>query len=382
MKSRILLFGGGLQSLTLSRGLKDYKNYVFNIADKDAVGKYARYIDKFFVIKLKGYQATDFIHFINEYHIELVIPTEDEYAEWLSINKTLIHSLTSVKLAVADKELFQNVINKEYLLTFCERNNIPHPQTKKLNLKTISELKNVIKFPILIKPNISNGSRGICKVHSYDELVSKASEIVSSFGNCTIQEFIKNDHYYNVMLYRYDDGSWGPEVATKITRFYPINGGSSSFCTTIDNNKLIQLCKNLLEKLNWVGFADFDVLEKDMEDFRIIEINPRVPASLHAAYVSGINFGQIIVQDMLFDEKLEMEYKPGQQLRCLGLDIAWFLTSPNRFKSTPSWFKFWGKKVYYQEGGFKDFKAMIHSILYGIKKQLSPSFRKSKAGMN
>ena len=142
------------------------------------------------------------------------------------------------------------------------------------------------------------------------------------------------------------------------------------------------MCKDLLDKLHWQGFADFDVLEKGDGDYRIIEINPRIPASVHAAYISGVNFGNIIVKDLLSNESQIYPYNPGMKLRCLGLDIAWFLSSPNRFNVQPSWFNFISRDLYYQEGGIKDFKAMIYSIWLGIKKQLSPSFRKAKAGMN
>lgn len=44
---------------------------------------------------------------------------------------------------------------------------------------------------------------------------------------------------------------------------------------------------------------DFDILQTKDGDFKIIEINPRVPASIRAAEVSGINFPALIVNDIL-----------------------------------------------------------------------------------
>ena len=82
------------------------------------------------------------------------------------------------------------------------------------------------------------------------------------------------------------------------------------------------------------------------------------------------------------NQLVNYEYVPGRILRYLGLDIAWFISSPERFRTKPSWFNFVGKNIYYQEGGLKDWKAMVCSIYEGIKKQLSPSFRASKANMN
>ncbi len=380
--ANILLFGGGLQSLSIARGLKDHNHSVVNIADKHAVGKFSNYIDNFISISIQDFSLREFMSYLDKYNVDLIIPMEDEYTEWISDNKEHISKNSNCKISCVDKEIFKLVINKHSLLHFCALNNIPHPVTLPISKNTDEKLIKKFSFPALIKPDISNGSRGIQKVINYNDYKNKIESVKEKFGTCTLQEFIENDHYYNVMLYRYADGGYAPSVVIKIIRFYPINGGSSSFCISVVNNKIIEVCKELLNNLNWHGFADLDVLEKGEEEYKIIEINPRVPASVHAAYISGIDYGYIIVEDLLFGKRPEMRYCPGQQLRGLGLDIAWFCASPNRFQASPSWFKFFGKQLHYQEGGIKDWKSMIYSIWLGIKKQMSPSFRKAKAGMN
>ena len=369
--------------MSLAKGLKNSNNNVYNCGPHDAVGKLSRFIDLFYPINLTCLKIDELEDFIKDNSINIIIPTEDEYAEWLSENKDKIESSICVKCAIVNNLTLQKVINKSTLLDICKEANIPHPVTCSITKENIEIAAKEVGFPSLIKPDVSNGSRGICKVENIEQLKAKTPDIIDLFGSSSLQEFINQpNHYYNVMLYRYTDGSFGPYVATKITRFYPIKGGSSSFCTTIMNDKLVEPCKKLLEYLNWTGFADFDVLEKGEGDYRIIEINPRVPASLHAALVSGIDFGQIIVDDLIGNKRKIMNYTPGEQLRFLGLDIAWFLCSPNRFRTSPSWFNFFGKRLHYQEGGLADYKAMVYSIWQGIRKQLSPSFRKLKAGMN
>lgn len=380
--AKILLFGGGLQTLSVARGLMQHGHEVINSGPRDSVGKYSRFIDYFKVVDLESLQIQDFGNYIKQHKVEVIIPTEDEYAGWLSSHKEELVRENKVKIAVVSHELFQKVINKHTLLLHCQEHSIPHPKTIQINETTFSIVENAFAFPILLKPDVSNGSRGICRVETAGELRKKYTTIRQVYGDCSAQEYIQQSYYYNVMLYRYSDGSYSKYVVTKISRYYPIKGGSSSYCTTIENEDIVRPCKKLLDSLNWVGFADFDVLEKAKGDYRIIEINPRVPASLHAAYVSGIDFGRIIVDDLLYNKKTVANYTPGESLRCLGLDIAWFIASPNRFRIKPSWFKFWGKHLHYQEGGIKDWKSMIYSIWLGMKKQLSPSFRKAKAGMN
>ena len=162
----------------------------------------------------------------------------------------------------------------------------------------------------------------------------------------------------------------------EIIRYYPIKGGSSSFCRTVESKELSEICTKTLEVLNWTGFADFDILQTKDGDFKIIEINPRVPASIRAAEVSGINFPALKVNDMLGIKISPYAYFPNKQLRYLGLDIMWFISSNRRFSCIPSWFIFFSRNLYYQESG-----AIFFSLFSGLKKMCSSSFRKSKAGI-
>ena len=379
---KILLFGGGLQVLTIAQSLKSCDYRVFVAGKNNEVSKHCRYVDKCFDVDIDNLDVLDFINVIKSGDYKVVIPMEDEYATWLSKNKEIIESNTVTKCAVMEYSVFSLAADKTTLLAFCKEKGLPHPRTALID-NNYDEIAEYVGFPALIKPSHSAGARGIRMVNNMAELLEIAKRTINEYGSSSLQEFIGGkDYYYNVMLYRTSSGEWANHVITKIIRYYPINGGSSSFCYTIENEKLLSICQAILDELNWTGFADFDVLEKGDGDYRVIEINPRVPASVKAAAISGVNFGEIIVKDALGLDIPTYKYKTNMQLRYLGLDIAWFLSSPNRFKCTPSWFKFFGRNLYYQEGGFNDIFAMIASLFSGVKKIISPSFRKSKSGMN
>lgn len=377
----ILLFGGGLQILAIARGLKEVGYGVDVVGSHNEISDRCRFVDKCIQVDVDYLAVDELVNIVNSGQYSVIIPTEDEYSSWLSYNKSKIEQQTKAKCAIADYDVYALASDKSRLLEFCKECNIPHPKTTIMN-GDYEYVANYVGFPSLIKPSHSAGSRGIKLVQNIDELKEYSKTIIEEYGESSLQEFISNNHYYNVMLYRTMDGEWGNYAITKISRYYPIKGGSSSFCTTIENDTLLNICKETLDRLGWVGFADFDVLEKGDGDFRIIEINPRVPASVRAATISGVNFGEMIVCGTLGLPLPKYTYKTNQNLRCLGLDVAWFVSSPNRFKCHPSWFKFLGKHLYYQEGGYKDWRAMFTSIYMGVKKMLSPSFRKQKGGMN
>lgn len=161
-------------------------------------------------------------------------------------------------------------------------------------------------------------------------------------------------------------------------RYFPIKGGTSCYCETVENYQLASICQNVLDSLNWIGFADFDIMESKNGDYKIIEINPRVPASIHAAYISGINYPEIIIKDLTNKQIPSYKTNKNKSMRFGGLDVMWFIFSPKRFSFKPSWFKFFGKNISYQDGSIKDPLPMVMGIISGVLKYLNPSFRKSK----
>ena len=382
--ANVLLFGGFVQSLSCARSLKEIRHKVHIVACKDAIASRSNYIDSYTDISSYSdcyYVEAFLFDFIIRNDINIVIPMEDKPATILSKLKHNLENKTQVKISVMDWEVFQLVSNKSNLIAFCKKNGIGHPRTAFLE-NNIKEVADYVGFPALIKPSYSEGAKGIVLVHNIKELFNKLPEIKEKYGECALQEYINDkDYYYNLMLYRCKDGSFGNYTIIKILRYYPIKGGSSSLAVSVENAKMLEMCKNLLNKLNWIGFADFDILEKGDDEYKIIEINPRIPASIRGAVMSGVNFPKQIVDDLLNGTITKDVYKPGNYLRFLGLDIAWFFVSPNRFKCKPSWFKFFGRNIYYEDGGIKDLSAMFMYFWEGLKKQFSPEFRKSKSGL-
>ena len=383
---RVLILGGGLQALSVSRSLYECDYEIVVVASKKEAINYSRYVS-FIVEKSELWKEENAINTLNSiilrYQCTVVISMSDIYAEFLSLNKVDIEKKTSAKCAIDEYSKFEIAYSKRNLLKLCEQHSIPHPKTCSLTADNLQFVSKYVGFPALIKPNYSVGARGITLVNDFEELKQKYEKVTKIYGPSTLQSYIEhNGHpYYNVMLYRDCLGNIIASTVLEIRRYYPIKGGSSSLGVTIENQQLESMCNQVLEALNWHGFADFDVLRDEEGHFLIIEMNPRVPASLRAAAVSGINFPEIIVNDCLGLPQKKYQYSPGKELRYLGLDIMWFIASGKRFTTYPSWFRFFGKDVYYQEGGIGDIKAMCASLWEGIRKMASTKFRKSKSGI-
>ena len=366
---RILLLGGGLQGLSFGESLYKREGYVLSVASDEYEIRKSRFFKKVFPINISDYE--NFLDdIISKEQYDVIVPMGDNSVKTLSRLKKTIEHDHHVKCAIVNEDTLSVVANKSKFMEFCQENNIPHPHTATISEDTLDSVARDVGFPSLIKPDFSVGARGITRVNSMEELRSQFPIVKERYGSCTLQEFIDNpDYYYNVMMYRDSQGKCDNSVVIKIVRMYPVKAGSSSCCISVENPELVALCKKVLDKLNWVGMADFDVLQrKDTLEYKIIEINPRVPASLRAAYISGVNFPEMIVRDALGEKTPAYQYRPGKVLRYTGIDLIWFLKSPNRFKSSPSWFHFIGRNIYYQDIILSDFSTWYSWLIAGLKK--------------
>ena len=365
---RVLLLGGGLQGLSFGESLKAKGVVVDVISDELQIRK-SRFFGEVYAENPLSLEVL--YRILEGKRYDVLVPMSDMTTSSLSKNQVYLEERFGVKSACPSTELLSIVEDKSRFMDFCETNGIPHPITVNLGNNDIKEgLSKSAVFPALIKPNFSVGARGITRVDSVQELQEKLPEIVERFGPCTLQEFIDNqEYYYNVMLYRNKHGKLLAHTIIKIVRMYPVSAGSSSCCVTVEDDRLLKICQDCLDKLNWVGMTDFDVLQRlDTKEYKVIEINPRVPASLRAAFISGVNFPEIIVRDVLGMKIPKNEYVSGKTLRYMGIDIMWFLKSRNRLKKSPSWFHFFGKNIYYQDIYKKDPSTWWTWLIEGIGK--------------
>ncbi len=379
----LLLDGDTVQTLSVAFSLKRINAYVTVFCKhRLSYGFWSRYPDKKVLVP-HNYDDGDFFDFLLDFlstdQQDVIIPLYDESLRFLSKNKILLVN-HGVKIAVADYQKLILAQNKRALMLFCEENNIPHPETISLHPENLRFAADHIGFPSLIKPDVSSGARGIITVWSYEELIHEFSDAFEKYGPLSLQKYVANSGvYYSAMLYRNYDGIFSETVVVRIKRYFPVKGGTSCYCTTIISREIENICKLALNRLEWIGFADIDLIrDSNTGEIKLLEINPRIPSSIHAACISGVNFPDIITSDLVSGKLPQYQYSPGFNLRYLAMDVLWFIFSSNRFRSKPNWFKFHDRNTYYQDGSLSDPMPFISGMLMGIKKYSSLSYLKSK----
>lgn len=348
----VLILGSGTQGLALIKDLKKAGHHVYYLGGKYNYADSSRYLDKKLYCDAPA-SSSDYFNavkvFIQQNNIDAVIPMGDLAAEFLSKNKEILQEIVHFKMP--DYQDFVCAIDKNRLMALCKEKNYPHPYT----INTVSDIKTInkkeIPFPLLIKPNITCGARGMTLVHSYEELLEKLPLVQSKYGDCHLQQYVKQGGaQVEVQLYVDENKHLINSSVIYKYRWYPEKGGSSCCAKSVKNDKIVDILYHLLLDLNWVGFADFDTIEDpDTGELLIMELNPRVPACVKCAIEAGIHWGEIIVNGYLNQPQKEYSYKEEVYLRHLGFETLWFLKSPHRFKTRPCWFKFFGKHIHYQD---------------------------------
>ncbi len=317
---------------------------------------------------------------ITEKKIDAVIPMSDFSSHFLSKNKEVLTPMVSYVLPGID--VFERGYDKNSLMSLCEKNGYPHPQTVN-DVTSLNEVNvDKLTYPLLIKPNHTCGGRGMTLVRNSEELKMKFDGVYRQYGACHLQEYIpQGGAQVEVQLYINEQQELVASSVIYKYRWYPENGGSSCCATSVKNAKVVDMCYRLLKDIGWVGFADFDLIEDPRtKELLVMELNPRVPACVKAAVVSGVDWSNIILSQYLSTPLPQISFKPGVILKHLGMETLWFFYSPNRFKTKPALWKIFGRKVCYQDLNSSDPMPFIWGTWHNIKKQLSPSFRKSKSG--
>lgn len=386
MKRILLLEGHTIEALPVLESLKNQGYFLGVLCDsKLSYGYRSRYPDLKLLKPDMPYDSDDFMDYfldlISRYSIDILLPLYDPSAEFLSKNKELL--LRHAMFIVPDHPIFAEGFEKNQLMALCRRMGFPHPRTHDLYSNNLEEAIDYVDFPSLIKPNITSGGRGMSIVNSMEALRSKLGPTMEVFGDCTLQEYIPfGGKQYKVQLFRNADGKILNTTVVEKIRFYPEKGGSSCCNLSIEAPELVKLTEEVLKELNWEGFADFDLIEDPRDGvIKIMEINPRLPACIKASFNAGVDFAEMYVDYCLGNPIRTYHYRPGNYLRYLGLDLLWFLKSDKRFKTSPNWLKFFGRRVFYQEGSIRDPLPFLFGTWSSVKKLLNPSFRKSKAGM-
>ena len=230
-------------------------------------------------------------------NIKAIITLIDPEIEILSKNRKKFEELGIIVL-VPSEESAQICFDKFKMYQYLKENNIDSTLTygsiedfkKAYNEKTID-------FPIFVKPRTGSGSVGARKITNMQELET----VIEKDKSLIIQEFMDGidldaDVYIDTISHKPVSMFSKKKIETKI--------GGASKTISFKDEKLFETIKKILKHFEFYGPIDMDFFYKNGK-YYLSEINPRLGGAYIHAYGAGVNFPELIINNINGKENKE-----------------------------------------------------------------------------
>lgn len=224
-------------------------------------------------------------------------------------------------------------MNKSKMVAFGLDHGIPVPEV--MNPKDSSEMRTFARrvgFPLLVKSNAGDSAKGICIVHSEDQLEQAftdacASELQKNIIDLPIvQQFVHGVSYSVLALC--DQGALLTFVMMRKIRTFPRWGGNCVEGETVFDVGLLQAVHQFLSNIPWTGILEVEFIQ-DAHDgrFKLIEFGPDFNWMLDLAVSSGVNF-PLLVYQWMNGVRVPVVSEP---CYCVGARFVWFFPEGIRY---------------------------------------------------
>lgn len=285
-------------------------------------------------------------------------------------------------LTMVDHKTYCLARDKARTMALAESLGIPCPRTALVsNDEALEEIAAHWDFPVIIKPRISSGSRGLIRVDSPGNLTSCYQKVNADYPSPLVQEFIlPGGETFGVEVLLNRESQVRATFVHRRLREYPISGGPSTLRESVAAPELTKLGVRLLQAMGWQGVAMVE-FKMDPRDGRpkLMEVNPRFWGSIALPIAAGVDF-----PFLLYRLALEGDIAPSNSYRtgvlCRWLlpgDILHFIFNPNRFHLTPSFFQFRGENLYDDLLAWDDLGPILGMACWGLASLIKPDFWKN-----
>lgn len=325
-----VLLGGDLNLYGMARSFYELTNKPVRViaSAKIAPTKYSsildiEYIEHFdtdptFIEKMRSvmreYENTDtpiILMGMGDWYTELISRHREE------LSKTFI-------CPYINKELEDQLENKESFYNICEQYNLPYPKTAKITKEMVEAKEDLLPFDFPVALKAANSV-------TWNDFTSPIKEKVYIIDNVTeynrvihgiyrdgytddmiLQEFVQGNESPMRVLNAYVDKnhqvkmmSLGNAVLEDPT---PLGIGNYLAIIPDYNEEIFAQVKYFLEDIKYTGFANFD-LKYDIKDntYKYFEINLRQGRSSFFVSLNDINLAEWVVRDYVYDDLKDQE---------------------------------------------------------------------------
>lgn len=289
-----------------------------------------------------------YIHWLRrtlaQYPCDLVVPMDDETMRVVMEHREELEACCRLPLPPAAS--YRVAADKGLAVRAASAAGLDCPETfLPRSREEVSRLSGNLRYPVVIKPRQSSGSRGIRIVRDRTELTETYAAVHQVYPEPLIQEYIPQGDRYDVCLLFGRNQEVKASFVQKEIRHFPLEMGPSTVQESVWCPALLKQALDLMRRLPWFGVVEIEFMI-DPRDGRakFMEINPRFWNSLQAAIQAGVDFPWLLYRLALGQEvETVSTYQTGIKCRwLLPGDLLHFLTNRDRARMDPP---FWsGRK--------------------------------------
>lgn len=208
------------------------------------------------------------------------IPVEEKTTDFF-INYVTEYGCQNLIYLLPSNWLYQTFRNKESLNKYCLDKGFSAPRMYPLSQIGVSD------YPILLKPAIGSGSRGIIRLFSSKDFTDEVQKIIHKEAYLA-QELLPDGKEVHGAFFLCDSGRVVGAYTHKRIRTVPEEGGVTVLSQMDNDQKLISQGSQLLEEVGWSGLIMLEYLyDSKTNSYKLIEANPRLWGSIMLSEFGG-----------------------------------------------------------------------------------------------
>lgn len=298
--------------------------------DKNAVGQY--YTDAFYAVP-SGNDASyvdQLLKICRKEEVQVVIPGSDEEAFTLALAIDRFKDI-DVVCTVPRQELIQPLSDKGAMYHWLEQRGIPLPAYFRVSspeeLREAARALGYPQKPFIIKPSSSRGGRGVWQISPeetslknlfsdrYQDTITldtllHAIEENGKMPGLLAMEYIPGDVFDVDVLARES------HIHYMVSRRRFNNRGIPFTGNVLEKHEgVLKLAHDIQEVLSLTYLFDFDIALGENDKPYLLEVNPRLSASVIATVAAGLNLLEFLVRMALDMEIPVVDIPYGKEIR-------------------------------------------------------------------
>ncbi len=314
------------------------------------------------------------IRLLRMYPTRVLIPVHDGSIEALRAHRADLGRWAS--LALASEEALQVAVSKARTLAVAEHLGLVAPRS--LTLTESGEIPSAMReigYPAVVKPSQSwmqedgPGTRLACRaVLNEDEAKRAVEDFAHSGAAAVVQPWLPGKRE-TVMLF-YAGGRIWASFAQVAHRMYPPLGGASVLRESVPLPlDVMAAAERLVRFIDLEGYSEIEFRRDRAGRPALMEVNPRLSASVELAVRAGVNFPALLYAWAAGETLRSVNaYRVGVRMRWMGGDLAHLRATlnsqgrpdvPGRGRALRTFFSDFLRPTRYDYLDFRDFGPAV-----------------------